>query len=89
MCIMVYMLQRHSNRMPCADCASKVFEYGIIDGRPLCPTCYRYATGVPVCAGCCNEIVQRNKTWVHASGKPGRHPITPLVRTKRADIWQG
>ncbi len=79
-------LQRHITRMPCAACASKVFEYGHVAGRPLCPTCYRYATGVPVCAGCANEIELRRDTygtpvrWVHTSGKPGRHPITPMVR---------
>ena len=89
MCSMVSMLQRHSNRMPCADCASKVFEYGTIGNRNLCPTCYRYATGIPVCAGCCNPIAATDGAWAHTSGKPGRHPITPLVRTERTDIWQG
>lgn len=77
---MVTTLDRHLTRMPCAHCASKVFEYGILEGQPLCPTCYRYATGIPVCAGCCNEIVATATGWAHTSGKPGHHPITPLVR---------
>ena len=74
-------LGRQTNRMPCADCASKVFEYGIIAGRPLCPVCYRYATGIPQCAGCSTEITATPAGWAHVSGKPGRHPIILLVRS--------
>lgn len=79
-------LERHTTRLPCADCASKVFVYGHHNGRPLCSTCWRYANNIPVCAGCCNPIkVQRDAygtpaRWVHTSGKRGGHPITPLAR---------